>query len=178
VKVTRREAVLGLAAGVVILFGGTYLGGRSRLQNVVQMRDDCRLLERRIERAKNLVAERERWEAEWKSLESQIPIFQPDQDVSVHWLSVMDKVAGAAGVTISKRQKGEVKKIGRLYELPIDVGNFEGSLDATVRFLFDLQSQNVMMDVRQLLIKPKGPNVLRGRFTLYCAYMTEGAATQ
>ncbi len=177
-KVTRREAVLGMVTGAVLLFGSTYLGGRSRLHDLARMKDDCRALERRIERAKNMVAERDRWSGEWSRLEAQLPIFPADMDVSVHWLSVMDKMALASGVTISKRQKGEVRKIGHLYEMPIDVGNFEGTLDATVRFLFDLQTQNAMMDVRQLLIKPKGPNLLRGRFTLYCAYMAEGITSQ
>ena len=71
---------------------------------------------------------------------------------------------------ISKRQPGEEKQQGEVYELPIECREWEGSLDAITHFLFDLQSEGAMMDIRHLLIKPKGEGVLGGRFWLHCAY--------
>jgi hypothetical protein len=60
--------------------------------------------------------------------------------------------------------------------LPIECREWEASLDALVRFLFELQSEGAMLDIRQLLIKPRGQGILRGRFTLYCAYARAGDA--
>jgi hypothetical protein len=62
-----------------------------------------------------------------------------------------------------------------VYELAIDCREWEATLDPLVRFLFDLQSEGAMFDVRQLMIKPKGKGVLRGRFALYCAYTREAS---
>jgi hypothetical protein len=55
-------------------------------------------------------------------------------------------------------------------------------LDAIVKFLYDLQSQGAMMDVRKLMMKPhgvapQGGYLMKGRFSLTCAYTKEGVST-
>ena len=79
---------------------------------------------------------------------------------------------------ILKRQVGEEEKHGDVYELPIDCRDWEATLDSLTHFLFDLQAENAMLDVRQLLIRPnKDASKLRGRFLLNCAY-TRGPGTE
>ena len=63
--------------------------------------------------------------------------------------------------------------MGDVFELPIEVRDWEGSLEALVGFLFELQSQGAMLDIRHLVMKPNEKKVLRGRFVLYCAYTRE-----
>jgi hypothetical protein len=38
------------------------------------------------------------------------------------------------------------------------------------RFLFDLQKEDVILDISQLSISPNEKLVLRGGFTIYCSY--------
>jgi hypothetical protein len=119
---------------------------------------------------RRLVGERGKSEKRFEELSRNLPAFAPDKKMDVHWLSVMDDLAAKHNVQISKRQAGEEKKIGDVYELSIECLAWEASLDALIHFLFDLQASGAMLDVRQLLIKPKSPGLLGGRFSLSCAY--------
>jgi hypothetical protein len=88
----------------------------------------------------------------------------------------MDGLASRNGVKIITRQVGEEEQAGEIYELPIECKDLEGTLQGLVRFLFDLQNEDAMLDIRQFYVKPKGKGdvLLRGRFTLYCAYTRAG----
>lgn len=167
---SRREVAFGLATGVVALFGLSSIVAKSRIEHwrdVSKAQDKC--LEQ-IEKDKVTAGERGKWSKRFEEINTVVPPFPADKKMDVHWLSVMDNSASKNGVVISKRRVGEEKRIGDLYEMPIECQECEGSLEAIVRFLFELQEQGAMLDVRQLLLKPKSAAVLRGRFTLYCAY--------
>ena len=96
--------------------------------------------------------------------------------MDVYWLALMDEIAAKRGVAIANRKVGEEKKVGDVYELPIEVKDWEGKLEAITYFMFDLRAAGAMMDLRQLYIKPKEDRSLRGRFMLYCAYTRAAAA--
>jgi len=84
----------------------------------------------------------------------------------------MDSVATRNGFTIARRQTGKEAEVGDVYELPIDCKDWEGSLESLVKFLYDLNREGAMLDVRQLYVRPSNkPGYLKGTFTLYCAYM-------
>lgn len=114
-------------------------------------------------------------EARFAELKDLMPVFPADKRVDTHWLGIMDAAATRNGLSIAKRQPGNEKIDGDVYELPIECREFEGSLEAIVRFLFDVQSEGVMLDVRSMTIRPspQNPALLRGQFILYCAYMRE-----
>jgi hypothetical protein len=56
------------------------------------------------------------------------------------------------------------------------VRSWEGSLEALVRFMQELENTNEgMFNIRSLNFKPSSKKgYLRGSFTLTCAYMREG----
>ncbi|MGQ9661030.1 MAG: hypothetical protein ACUVWX_01675 [Kiritimatiellia bacterium] len=169
-KLSPRELILLVVTAIVTLFGGTYFVVRGRLDEWKEISRSIEELQRQIELQQRLVETRGKWEAELKRLGRSLPVFPPDQKMDVHWLSLMDEIASAHHVIIAKRQAGEEKKVGDLYELPIECSEWEGTLEALVGFLYDLEEKGGMLDVRQLFIKPKGQGVLRGRFSLVCAY--------
>jgi hypothetical protein len=125
-----------------------------------------------LEADQRLIDERPKWQARYGEIGRKLVAIPPDKKTDAYWLSVMDRAATANALNISKRQAMEEKSMGDVYELPIEC-QWEGSLPALVHFLFDLQSQGAMFDVRQLLIKPTAKDLLRGRFVLYCAYTRE-----
>jgi Tfp pilus assembly protein PilO len=174
-KVTSRELVLMLLTGGAALFGGTAILGQSRFELIKTLGEDQRKVRQEIDRSNRLIQSREHWQKLYDELGKKLPQFPADKKMDVHWLTLMDEVASRHGVVISKRQVGEEKKVGDVYELPIDVKEWDGKLDAIVHFMFDLQREGVMLDLRQLYIKPKEDRSLRGRFTLYCAYMRTAA---
>ena len=172
-KLSPREGVLLLVTASVILFGGSVFLVRPRLDAWRESRRQQAELSREIAGDKALVAEREKWDAEFDGLREKLTRHAADKKMEIYWLSMMDAVAVRHGLTISRRQAGEEQRNGEVYELPIEVNEWEGTLDALVHFLFDLQEQGGMLDVRQLFVKPKGQDSLRGRFVLLCAYTKE-----
>jgi len=169
-KMTSRELVLALATVFVALFVGSFILLKPKIQQWQQLREDQKSVLNDIEFSKGLVDGRARWEGRYDKLREMIPQYPATQKMDIHWLSIMDRLADKHGVKISRRQAKAEKKYGLVYELPLEVKDWEGTLDAIVHFLYDLQAEGAMMDVRQLMIKPKGRGDLRGRFTLYCAY--------
>jgi hypothetical protein len=174
-KLSRREAVFGLATGVVALFGLSAVVAKPAFERWTELRRDRAAGLLQIEKDKLMVGERGKWSKRFDEINKVLPPFPADKKMDAYWGSIMDSLASKNGVVISKRRVGEEKKIGDLYEMSIDCQDCEGTLDAMMRFLFDLQQQGAMLDVRQLLLKPKSATVLRGRFTLYCAYTRQGA---
>jgi len=177
-KVSRREVVLAVMTFGVGLFGGTAIMVRAKLDEWLDLRQEQRKILEQIEEDRTVLAEHERWSREFADLSRMLTEFPADKKMDVYWLSVMDELAKKHGVTISQRQAGEEKRIGDVYELPVECLRWEAPLEALVHFLFDLQSEGAMLEIREMLITPKEPrtdNLLRGRFTLYCAYTREPA---
>lgn len=176
-KFTTREIVLALLALAVGLFGGTGLFIRPRLAEMQRMRTERTALRAEIEQDMRLVERRAGFAEQLAELSERLPVYPADKKMDIHWLSLMDSLAAKHGVQIAKRQAGEEVKNGDLYELGIECKQWEADLDSMVHFLFDLQEEGAMLNVQQLLIRPKGNNVLRGRFFLNCAYTKQPVPT-
>lgn len=169
-KITSRELSLGLATLTVGLFGGTFLLARPRLAEWQSLAKTQARLEREMQVDRDLVAKQAEWQERFDALSEAMPQYGLTQKTDVLWLSTIDGVARKHGLEIRRIEAGEERQQGDVYELPIECTEWEGDLDALVHFLFDLQSRGAMLDVRLLLIKPKAGKVLRGRFSLSCAY--------
>ena len=174
-RLSSREAVLVLSTAAVALFGGSALVARPKVDVWKETRRQQEAVRTEIEQDERLLQQRESLETELAELSQSLPAYSTDKKMDIHWLSTMDRFAAKHGVKISRRQAGEEKKAGDVRELPIECQQWEGNLDSLVHFLFDLQSEGGMLDVRHLLIKPEKGDLLRGRFTLYCAYTRESA---
>ncbi|MBN1557519.1 MAG: hypothetical protein JW951_05165, partial [Lentisphaerae bacterium] len=172
-KLSQREGILLLATLSVALFGGSALLVRGRLDAWGEQQRRQAELRAEIAEDKALVEERERWEAEFADLRGLLTRHAPDKKMDIYWLSLMDATAARHGIEINRRQAGEEARNGEVYELPIEVKEWAGTLEALVHFLFDLQEQGGMLDIRELYIKPRADGELRGRFVLQCAYTRE-----
>lgn len=171
-KISSREAMLVLITGVVVLFGGSALLVRPKIEEWKELGAKQREVAERIEQDRRLLTQRKNWVGQLKELSKLLPRHPVGTKVDVHWLSVMDRLASKHGVKISKRKVGSERREGDVYELPIEVGldGWEASLTSIIHFLYELQSEGAMFDIRKLLIKPRAKGVLKGRFSLYCAY--------
>ncbi len=172
-KVSGRELVLMLATLGVGLFSVTAVVARPKFDQWKALRSDQAQLRQEIAQDARLLASRAEWEKKFEELKAYLPQYPVSKQMDVHWLSIMDNLAAKNGVRIARREVGEEKRVGDIFELPIEVRDWDASLDAFVHFLFDLQSQGAMLDVRQLLMKPNDQKALQGRFVLYCAYTRE-----
>jgi len=172
-KLSQREMTLALITGSIILFGLSAILAKPKIEKWRDLSKKKAEVTRQIQSNRDTIASKEKWKKKLNDLQKSLPEYPADQKMDVQWLSTMDEVASKQGVKILKRQAGEEKVVGDVYELPIECKDWEGNLDSMVRFLFDLQNQGAMLDVRQLQIKPKSAGLFKGYFTLYCAYTKE-----
>lgn len=171
-KMTAREVLLLLVTLVAALFGATVLLARPKVREWREMTAEIEQMEDEIARAQSLIATREKWQARLRELSKHLPHFGQNVRMDTRWLSTVEAIAARNGVQILQRQAGEERRMGDVFELPIECKDWEADLDSLVHFMYELQSQGAL-DIRHLLVKPKGAGKLRGRFSLTCAYTKE-----
>jgi hypothetical protein len=173
-KITPRETILGMATVGAALYAGLIYLGSGQLDTWRLLRTERAQLQDSILRSKALVEERSEWETQMESLQALMPMFPRDKQMDVHWLSEVEGKAAKNELRILRHEVGNEQQEGPIYEMPVYCRRWEGSLDALVHFLFDLQGEGAMLDVRYLHIKPKDKVIHDGRFDLFCAYRREG----
>ena len=100
-----------------------------------------------------------------------VPIFHADKNMDVHWLTVIEEVALKHGIVFLKRQIGQELAVGDAFELPVEIRVWQGSEEAMVHFLYDLDSLGVgMLDVCDLAMQVTDKGILTGRLVLHCLY--------
>lgn len=165
-----RESMLLLATLTLALFAGTATVVRPKYREWREVRERQEDVRLRIEQDRRLVEQRSHWAEQLGEVSAALPVYPMDRRMDVHWLTVLDRLASRRGLKLLRHEAGEERRIGEIYELPIECREWEGSLEAVVLFLFDLQNERAMLDVRQMVIRPKSQSLLRGQFTLFCAY--------
>jgi hypothetical protein len=105
-----------------------------------------------------------------------MPTFDGKTSTDSEWIDKLDQLAKKHHILIGQLQSGKEIDAGEVLELPIEVRSWEGSLEALVRFMQELENTNEgMFNIRSLNFKPSSKKgYLRGSFTLTCAYMREG----
>ncbi len=122
---------------------------------------------------KNVIAQKDLWNTEYEKRASLMPVFGLNDDVRTHWNRTLNDLAATNQLKLIQLDIGRERIAGDVYELPIECKNWEGELESLVSFLHAIHAQGAMLDIRKLTIRP-GSNksaLLRGTFTLYCAYM-------
>lgn len=173
--ISARESILAVATAAVALFAVTGLLMRGKVDDWKMLRRQQAQVRDSITRSKTLVEQHDKWNDRMNELQGLMPRFPADKRMGVHWSREMEKKANANDLKILRHEVGSEIQQGPIYELPIECRDWEGTLDALVHFLFDLQSEGAMLDIRYLRIKPKNKMLRTGRFALYCAYMRESS---
>jgi hypothetical protein len=165
-----RETVLLVATCLAALLGGSSFLVRNQLASLAALSEREVTLEQELAGFKQNVAQRARFESQLGEVDDKLPRFPADQPMDVHWQRVAATAASSHGVRLHKQEVKGPEQVGGAYELMIDCNEWTGTLDGLIHFLFDLQSEGAMLDVRYLRVKPKGKELRTGQFDLYCAY--------
>ncbi|MFZ4397250.1 MAG: hypothetical protein ACOYOU_16665 [Kiritimatiellia bacterium] len=170
-----RERAIGAITLMVVLYGVLGLLAKGRLEAWRSKRGEFRQACILLDQQRKLIAQRPLWQKNYAGVQALMPVFPADKPVDTHWLGVMDNAATGNQLNILKRQVGTEQLVGDVYEMAIDCREWEGSLDALVHFLYGLESAGVMLDMREMYIRPSPADHsrLKGSFKLYCAYMRE-----
>lgn len=176
-KISRRETYLAGITGAVVLLGATYWFGEplvkewgETLKTRARLAEEKKWSERVIER-------REEWSVQLKELRAQLPRYPADQPVIAELLKTIKTTADGSQLVLSRLEPDKEKVVGDLSEVAIDC-TWDGGLDELVRFLYAMQTQGGILDIRQITITPAQgvPGRLKGNFTVFCAFSREKAA--
>lgn len=170
-KISQRETLLALATLTAVLFGLTYWMAGSRIEEQRHIQEDKERLLRQIELHKRILTEKESWTTRLTELQDQLPVYDEKTAVTAELLKEIKRTADQYGLDLLRTQPYREEQIGNLYELGVNC-NWEGELEALVRFLYDLHSQGIRFDVRQLNAQPdaRREGLLKGSMIIECAY--------
>ena len=170
--VSPREKNMLMVTVVIVLYAFAALSFKKQVANWKAAQRVYATAQKELQEESALIAARADWAARYEQVRELMPVFPRDKDVDTHWLNLMDQTATKNGLAIARRQTNKEAEVGDVFELPIDCKDWEGTLESLVKFLYDLNQEGAMLDVRQLYVRPSNkPGVLKGTFTLYCAYM-------
>ncbi len=172
-SMNRREKFLSVVTVFTIAFGLVGMQARNRIDLINGKSMQVRELKDRIAFQKELIAAKPDWAARYDAVKDQMPVFEPGRPVDTYWLNKMDNAANKNNVRIRNRQAKAETVISDVSEFPIEVRDWEATLESMLSFMIDLQSEGAMLDVRELRVSPiaNRQGYLKGSFTLYCAYM-------
>ena len=170
-KISNRETLLGWITTVVVLFGVTYWVGQSRFAEWKDVGKVRAGLKERRRIAERLLEQKETVNKDLDEFRKQIPQHPAGKDVTSELLKMLERTASDNGLVLLRREPDKEKSVGDLYELSINC-SWEAELDPLVRFLYALQVQGAILDIRQLTVTPGSgaPGRLKGNFTVDCAY--------
>jgi Tfp pilus assembly protein PilO len=170
-KISKRETVLGLMTLTAVLFGLTYWLAGSRIEAQRTMKADKARLLHQIELHKRILAEKDAWTGRLEELQAQLPTYDGKVSITAELLKLIKRTADDQSLDLVRTQPTNEKLTGTLYELGVSC-NWEGSLDALVHFLYELQKQGVRFDVLQLNAQPdaRRDQILKGSMLINCAY--------
>jgi hypothetical protein len=175
-RLTSRESILAWVTGLIIAAGLTYLFCEPKVKEFLQTRLDQKKVQEKIDLDERLVAQKQSWQARLHEVSNGLLDFPLSKDVTADMLITLERIAKTHGVVLVRREADKEKKHGEMSELAITC-KWEGTLDALVHFLFELQEQGAMLDMSQLSVTPE-KGLLKGQFVVDCAYRKTAEAGQ
>lgn len=175
----KSEKILGAVTLFVVAFGLLGTQVRSRLDIISKTSGKVDELSARLQTQRELIASARDWKDRYDQVKNQMRVFEKGIQVDTYWLNIMDLAAENYGVKIRNRSVKEETIISDVYEFPIEVREWEATLESFLRFMHAMQSEGAMLNIRELKVSPV-PNrqgILKGSFVLYCAYMRGNAST-
>ena len=177
-SISTKDKQLLVIIGLILVFGITLANLRKCLDNISIKQRTLQTAEENIAMQKELIEAKDIWAKRYEDKKPQMPVFKPGVQVDTYWLNIMDLAAERHGVKIRNRHSGEETKVSDVFEFPIEVKDWESELEPFVNFMYALQAEGAMLDIRTLNITPisNKPGLLKGSFVLYCAYMRDDSA--
>ena len=175
---SRREILLVAATSAVVVGLLSWFITIPMRDSISKSYDQQIKLRKGIDKLQKLIALRGPLTEQLETLRAQLPRFKPDRQVSAEIISEVKKIADENALTLPRLEAEPEKAIGDLYEIAIEC-SWEGTLESITHFLYAVQGQGAMLDIRQLNVQPAQNTTqagrLRGNFKLFYAFMREKA---
>lgn len=176
--ISKREMMLGVASLAAVLGGLTWYVVDSKLDDWKAKAAEIEKLEQQVSLHQQAIKMQEDWLDELNELQATLPVFDINKrSVSPELVKAIKDVSDRYRLEILKSTPHKEKPTGDLFEIGINI-TWQGTLDAMVRFLTELQQQGVRYDVRTLSVTPVGKNTgkLKGSMVIHFAYTRKATA--
>lgn len=175
--ISRRELMLGMTTLALVILGGSYILGRPLLE---KWENAGKLQERLVNENKfaaRLINQKAEVVEQLKTLRGSLPKYEPQRQVTAELLKMIKKLADENQLTLSRLQPDKETAVGDLSEVAIEC-QWDGTLESLAHFLYAVQIQGAILDIRQLNVSPMqgAAGRLKGTFTMFCAFTREAAA--
>lgn len=170
-RFNKRESRLAVIALVAVLVGVTWWWAEPRYEQWKLNNEEVEMLLQRKAMAQHLLEQTDELNERLATLRQALPQHPHDADVTSRLLRNLQEFADRHHFLLLRREPEGERQIGDLYEQSITC-TWEGELAALVHFLYALQAQGAIVDVRQLNVSPVqgDPNRLRGTMMVDYAY--------
>ncbi len=171
-KITERELTLGIATLACVLFGGTWFAANDKVAEWKAKKTEISRQREQVSRHQAAIRMQDSWADELQDLEKDLRVFDiKDRSVSSELIKTVNNISNKYELDLIKKNPYKEVPTGDLFELGINC-TWQGSLDALVGFLTEIQQQGVRYNVRTLNIAPMGKNSgkLKGNMIIDCAY--------
>lgn len=178
-ELSRHDRTLLAVTVGVLLFGLALLPARKQIDAIRTQRRAIASLEEKVSLQKELIGARTDWEARYDDVKGLMHVFAPNDQVATKWLSIRDNIATRNHLSLIQASQPVENVVSGVSEMLLEVRNWEGSLESLVHFMHDLESEGVMLELRELRVMPVSgkQGILKGSFQLACAYLRADSAT-
>ncbi len=175
-KLNMREIGLAWITAIVVVLAGTYWFAQPKAQEWKDIEKALQNLEWKKKEAQHLLAGRDEVNQQLEQIRGKLPAHAAGKDVTAELLRMLERTAQQHGLVLLRREAERERSAGDIYEVSINC-NWEGELEAIVHFLYALQTQGAILDVRQLTMSPipGGKVRLKGNCTVDFAYTRPAA---
>jgi len=169
-KLSTREIMLAWVTFMVVLFAATYLVCKPQIAKWRELHAEVMVLEERVRSDRAMIDGRAEWERRLGELKKSVRPLPAGKGEATYLKRTIGDLAGQSGIALRDRRDGEEVKYGGVYSLSITCP-WDGNTAALVKLLFELESHDVMFDVKELTVRSSGNDQLKGSFTVYCLYV-------
>ena len=170
-NLSRRETTIAVLTLALLLGGVTYWLSGTKISEQRRLAEEQERLLRQIQLHKRILNEQNSWTSRLEELQAQLPVYDEKISITAELMKEIKRMADKHRIDLLRTQPYREEQIGSLFELGVSC-NWEGNLDGLVHFLYELNSQGLRFDVRQINITPD-PNresILKGSMIIDCAY--------
>jgi len=170
---TKREMNLGLGTLAAVLIGLGYMFIEPRIDAWKDASDDKEKLVKILDALERRHNGKPKVLADLNALMEELPSHPLNKNVTAESLIQIQNLANKANLELKGLDPSKEKKIGDLdlFELSITC-DYEGSLEAIIVFLYSLQAQGAVLDIKHFTVAPQSRSRgrLKGKFIVDCAY--------
>lgn len=177
-KLARREKWMALVVGLGLGVFATFWIVQDSLTDWKAASANEKKVSEKLRLTKKLLAKGPDTAAQLEVLQRRLPRYGPDRDVTAEQMRTLDRIAQEQSFGLGQREPQAEGTNGAVREIVIHTA-WDSNLDALTHFLYALQTQDVIFDVRRLTVLPVQGQAdrLKGSLVINSAYAVSDEPT-